>query len=145
MKKIVRLTEADLVKLIKNLIKESEPNDNKPNDDVKKVINTLEELGWIEPKTTNVYEDHFEIYSIVGEQFDYFELGNFLIIDVEGEGDNINLFIRGEDYGEDDDIESKEILLDYIYENWGETLADEDIQLFDDRDDDDDYYFADEE
>jgi hypothetical protein len=33
--------------------------------------------------------------------------------------------------------------LDYIYENWGETLADEDIQLFDDRDDD--YYFADEE
>jgi hypothetical protein len=135
-----------LVKLIKNLIKESEPGDNKPNDDVKKVINTLEELGWIEPKTTNVYEDHFEIYSIVDEQFDYFELGNFLIIDVEGEGDNINLFIRGEDYGEDDDIESKEILLDYIYENWGETLADEDIQLFDDRDDDDDdYYFADEE
>jgi hypothetical protein len=144
MKKIVRLTEADLVKLIKNLIKESEPNDNKPNDDVKKVINTLEELGWIEPKTTNVYEDHFEIYSIVDEQFDYFELGNFLIIDVEGEGDNINLFIRGEDYGEDDDIESKEILLDYIYENWGETLADEDIQLFDDRDDEE-YYFDDEE
>jgi hypothetical protein len=144
MKKIVRLTEADLVKLIKNLIKESEPNDNKPNDDVKKVINTLEELGWIEPKTTNGYKDHFEIYSIVDEQFDYFELGNYLIIDVEGEGDNINLFIRGEDYGEDDDIESKEILLDYIYENWGETLADEDIQLFDDRDDEE-YYFDDEE
>jgi|LakMenEpi03Aug12_release.lakeMendotaPanAssembly.Ray.scaffolds.fasta_scaffold969799_2 hypothetical protein len=143
MKKIVRLTETDLVKLIKNLIKESEPG-NKPNDDVRKVVNTLEELGWIDPETTNVYEDHFEIYSIVGEQFDYFELGNFLIIDVEGEGDNINLFIRGEDYGEDDDIESKEILLDYIYENWDDTLATEDIQLFDDRDDEE-YYFDDEE
>ena len=144
MKKIVRLTETDLVKLIKNLIKESEPGNNKPNDDVRKVVNTLKELGWIDPETTNVYQDHFEIYSIVGEQFDYFELGNYLIIDVEGEGDNINLFIRGEDYGEDDDIESKEILLDYIYENWGDTLAAEDIQLFDDRDDEE-YYFDDEE
>lgn len=140
MKKIIRLTEGDLIKLIKRVINESEPNpmDDMPNADVRKVIHTLEGLGWIEPETVNVYEDHFEIYSIEGKQFDYFELGNFLIIDVEGDGDEINLYIRGEDYGEEDDIESKEVLMDYIIDNWGDVLSDKGIELYV-TDDDEEY------
>ena len=140
MKKIIRLTESDLVRLVKRVIKESEPSNNKPNEDVRKVVNTLEELGWIDSETTNVYEDHFEIYSIVGEQFDYFELGNYLIIDVDAVDGDINLFVRGEDYGEDDEIEAKEILMDYLSDKWEDTLAKEDIVLFVDRDDDDDLF-----
>jgi hypothetical protein len=141
MKKIIRLTESDLIKLVKRVINESTPNvsDDIPNADVRKVINTLEGLGWIESKTINVYEDHFEIYSIEGKEFDYFGmLGNYLIVDVEGEGDGINIYIRGEDYGEDDDIESKEVLMDYIIDNWVDVLSEKDIELY--VNDDEEYY-----
>jgi len=184
MKKIIRLTESDLIKLVKRVINEQKkfinqdkvdsildkinktgmdslsdtdkqildkPDDDwsdldtdeekegeTPNEDVQKVVRTLEELGWIEPETVNVYNDHFEVYSIVGEEFDYFELGNYLIIDVEDDDQgDINIYIRGEDYGEEEDIESKGILNDYLIDNWGDILASKNIELF--VDDTDEY------
>jgi hypothetical protein len=117
-----------------------------PNDDVKKVVNFLEKMEWIDPETTFVYEDHFILYQInsrSGEDFDFLDSKNYLKIDVVGEDDDtpedqrsvfykkqINLHINGikkeKVVGRDEDFQ---IVWDYIRKKWGEYLERENIKI----------------
>ena len=136
MKKIVRLTESDLVKLVKRVLSEQDDFDEeldmeKGNDDVQYVVKTLLELNLVDKNVINVYEDYFEVYSIKGENFEYFtKADGFLVFEVEPFDDEINLFFHGEDYDEDElDVKWRKEVYQYILDNWTELLYKKGIMI----------------
>ena len=127
MKKIVRLTESDLVKLVKRIIIEQGEMDS---EDIQYVVKTLKELDLVDADVMNVYEDNFELYSIKGQRFDYFEESDgYLVFEVEPEDDFLNVFVRGEDYGEEEDMEMRLEVYRYIMDNWFDVLEEKKIML----------------
>jgi hypothetical protein len=130
MKKIVRLTENDLVKLVKRIINEQGEMDSEGNEDIQYVVKTLKELNLVDSDQMNVYDDNFELYSIKGKRFDYFEKSDgYLVFEVEPEDDFLNLFVSGEDYGEDGDAEMRFEVYRYIMDNWFDVLEEKNIIL----------------
>jgi hypothetical protein len=91
----------------------------------------LLDLNFIDKDTINIHEDFFEVYSIVGEDFEYFNDGEgYLIFEVERQGDLINVYFYGEDYNEDqDDNEWGNEVYDYIFDNWHEPLMKKKIDI----------------
>ena len=99
MKKIIRLTESDLIKLVKKVISEQQDSVG----DIAQVVKVLEDLNLVDSDQMNIYEDNFELYSIKGKSFPYFEESDgYLVFEVEPEDNFLNLFVSGEDYGEED-------------------------------------------
>jgi hypothetical protein len=134
MKKIIKLTESDLIKLVKRVISEQDDFDeevemDKGNDDVEYVVKTLLELNLVDKDVINIYEDSFEVYSIKGENFEYFtKADGYLVFEVEREDDYINIFFHGEDYGEDElDVKWRKEVYGYLLENWDEPLYNKNI------------------
>ena len=126
MKKIVRLTESDLVKLVNKVISEQQDSVG----DIAQVVKVLEDLNLVDSDQMNIYEDNFELYSIKGKSFPYFEESDgYLVFEVEPEDDFLNLFVSGEDYGEEEDIEMRLELFRYIMDNWFDVLEEKNIML----------------
>jgi hypothetical protein len=126
MKKIVRLTESDLVKLVNKVISEQQDSVG----DIAQVVKVLEDLNLVDSDQMNIYEDNFELYSIKGKSFPYFEESDgYLVFEVEPEDDFLNLFVSGEDYGEEEDIEMRLEVFRYIMDNWFDVLEEKNIML----------------
>lgn len=126
MKKIITLTESDLIKLVNKVISEQEDSVG----DIAQVVEVLEDLNLVDSDHMNIYEDNFELYSIKGKNFPYFaESDGYLVFEVEPEDDFLNLFVRGEDYGEEDDIEMRLEVFRYIMDNWFDPLYEKNIML----------------
>lgn len=128
---VIRLTESDLTRIVKRVIKEysneEDVNLSNKNDDLQYVVKTLLDLNFIDKDTINIQEDFFEVYSIVGEDFEYFNDGEgHLIFEVERQGDLINVYFYGEDYGEDQDDNE---VYNYIFDNWYEPLMKKKIDI----------------
>ena len=127
MKKIVRLTESDLVKLVNKVISEQQDSVG----DIAQVVKLLEDLNLVDSDQMNIYEDNFELYSIKGKSFPYFEESDgYLVFEVEPEDDFLNLFVSGEDYGEEEDIEMRlevfRYIMDYtlfFFKHWNKHKA----------------------
>ena len=126
MKKIIRLTQSDLVKLVKKVISEQQDSVG----DIAQVVKVLEDLNLVDSDQMNIYEDNFELYSIKGKSFPYFEESDgYLVFEVEPEDDFLNLFVSGEDYGEEEDIEMRLEVFRYIMDNWFDVLEEKNIML----------------
>jgi hypothetical protein len=126
MKKIIRLTESDLVKLVNKVISEQQDSVG----DIAQVVKVLEDLNLVDSDQMNIYEDNFELYSIKGKSFPYFEESDgYLVFEVEPEDDFLNLFVSGEDYGEEEDIEMRLEVFRYIMDNWFDVLEEKNIML----------------
>jgi hypothetical protein len=126
MKKIVRLTESDLVKLVNKVISEQQDSVG----DIAQVVKVLEDLNLVDSDQMNIYEDNFELYSIKGKSFPYFEESDgYIVFEVEPEDDFLNLFVSGEDYGEEEDIEMRLEVFRYIMDNWFDVLEEKNIML----------------
>lgn len=126
MKKIIRLTESDLIKLVKKVISEQQDSVG----DIAQVVKVLEDLNLVDSDQMNIYEDNFELYSIKGKSFPYFEESDgYLVFEVEPEDDFLNLFVSGEDYGEEEDIEMRLEVFRYIMDNWFDVLEEKNIML----------------
>jgi hypothetical protein len=59
MKKVIKLTESDLTRIVKRVIKENEDNN------VKKLVSLLVNNGLVDEENINVYDDHIEVYGIL--------------------------------------------------------------------------------
>ena len=126
MKKIIRLTESHLVKLVNKVISEQQDSVG----DIAQVVKVLEDLNLVDSDQMNMYEDNFELYSIKGKSFPYFEESDgYLVFEVEPEDDFLNLFVSGEDYGEEEDIEMRLEVFRYIMDNWFDVLEEKNIML----------------
>lgn len=168
MKKIIRLTEGDLIKLIKRVINEGEDDELEnifklsrddyelgkmliSNYDItmdelyqKMVIKILDKLGFIDMDEVEVGDDEFFINSIKGKDFDYFDDGNYLRFEIELEDRTINLFVFAESYFPEEGVDSdlKMEVYKYMDENWSNPLFEEGILFSIDPfdDDTDDFY-----
>jgi hypothetical protein len=138
MKKIVRLTESDLIKLVKRVISEQDDFDDeegldidKGNEDVQYVVKTLLDSNLVDKDVINIYEDSFEVYSIKGKNFDYFtKADGYLVFEVERDDDYITIFFHGEDYDEDElDVKWRKEVYGYLLENWDEPLYENNILI----------------
>ena len=163
MKKIIRLTEGELVKLIKRVINEGEEDELEnifkisrddyelaemliSNYDItmdelyqKEVIKILDKLGFIDKEEVEVGDDEFLVYSIKGKDFDYFDGGNYLRFEIELEDRFINLFVFAESYFEEEGVDPdlKMDIYKYMDENWSNPLYKEGILFSIDPFDDD--------
>ena len=120
MKKIVRLTERDLTRIIKRVINEQEENEEEGNDNVQKLVSLLVDNGLVDMDNMNIYDDHIEVYGIEGWDFDYFE-ENFIILYPENIEEGI-VNVEGEDYGESIDEEEFDEVMSHISYDWEDKL-----------------------
>jgi hypothetical protein len=120
MKKIVRLTERDLTRIIKRVINEQEENEEEGNDNVQKLVSLLVDNGLVDMDNMNIYDDHIEVYGIEGWDFDYFE-ENFIILYPENIEEGI-VNVEGEDYGESIDEEEFDEVMSHISYEWEDKL-----------------------
>lgn len=115
MKKIIRLTESDLTRIVKRVILEG-----RSSSKIKKLISILLENNLVDKEYINVYKDYIEIYSINGCDSGYF-MENFIRL-YPSDIDNGIVHIDGEYYEEEIDEEEYQEVLDYIFENWEPLL-----------------------
>jgi hypothetical protein len=116
MKKIIRLTESDLTRLIKRMV-----NEEKEDNNVKKLLSVLVNNGLVDEENMNVYDDNIEVYSINGYDFPYFEENFIILYPIEiNEG---VVYVEREDYGESIDDEEYDEVISHITFNWGESLG----------------------
>jgi hypothetical protein len=115
MKKIIRLTERDLTRIVKRMIKEE-----RVSSDVKKLISILKDNNLIDTETINVYYDHIEVYSIKDNDFPYFE-DNF--IKLYPNIDEGVVYVEREDYGEEIDEDEYDEVINHIWSDWEEKLG----------------------
>ena len=121
MKKIVRLTERDLSRIVKRVIKENDENDEEEgNDNVQKLVSLLVNNGLVDKEKMNIYDDHIEVYGIEGWDFDYFE-ENFISLYPENIDEGI-VNVEGEDYGESIDEEEFDEVMSHIFVDWEDKL-----------------------
>jgi hypothetical protein len=133
MKKIVRLTESDLTRIVRRVIKENDDykdrsmndpyysdDEDDSSDEVKKLISMIEENNLVDKEDINIYSDHIEIYSINGCDSEYF-MENFIRL-YPDDIDNGFIRVDGENYEEEIDDEEYQEVLDYIFENWEPLL-----------------------
>lgn len=117
MKKIIKLTESDLTRIVKRVI-----NENTENNDVRKLISILVKNDLIDMNedTINIYDDHIEVYSIKGFDYPYFE-ENFIRL-YPNEIEEGVVYVEREDYGEPIDDEEYEEVINHITSDWEEKL-----------------------
>jgi hypothetical protein len=120
MKKIIRLTETDLSRIVKRVIKEQEENDEEGNNDVQKLVSLLVDNGLVDKEKMNIYDNYIEVYGIEGWDFDYFE-ENFIILYPENIDEGI-VNVEGEDYGESIDEEEFDEVMSHIFVDWEDKL-----------------------
>jgi hypothetical protein len=121
MKKIVRLTERDLSRIVKRVINEQEENDEEEgNDNVRKLVSLLVDNGLVDKEKMNIYDYYIEVYGIEGWDFGYFE-ENFIIL-YPGNIDEGIVNVKGEDYGESIDDEEYDEVINHIWSDWEEKL-----------------------
>ena len=121
MKKIVRLTERDLSRIVKRVINEQEENDEEEgNDSVQKLVSLLVDNGLVDKEKMNIYDDYIEVYGIEGWDFGYFE-ENFIIL-YPGDIDEGIVNVEGEDYGESIDEEEFDEVMSHISYDWEDKL-----------------------
>lgn len=158
MKKIIRLTEGDLINIVKQVVNEARfenqsdidkildkinkygmesltwaekeilnsPEDSEHtfegNDAVHNIISQLAKSKLINPENVNVDEDSFEVYSIPGQQFCYFDSYDYIRFHVlNDEEDNIMLVIDSDDVfpnEDEDETECRLELYSYIVDTW---------------------------
>jgi hypothetical protein len=134
MKKIIRLTESDLTRIVRRVIKENDDykdrsmndpyysdDEDDSSDEVKKLISIIEENNLVDKEDINIYSDHIEIYSINGCDSEYF-MENFIRL-YPDDIDNGFIRVDGENYEEEIDDEEYQEVLDYIFENWEPLLV----------------------
>jgi hypothetical protein len=119
MKKVIRLTESDLTRIVKRVIKENRLT-SPPNENVRKLMSLLTKNNLIDLEYVNVYQDYIEVYKIIGCDSGYF-MDNFIRLHPE-DIDNDVVYVDGEHYGEEIDEEEYEEVLEYIIENWEPLL-----------------------
>jgi hypothetical protein len=120
MKKYYRLTETDLSRIVKRVIKEQEENNEEGNDDVQKLVSLLVDNGLVDKEKMNIYDNYIEVYGIEGWDFDYFE-ENFIILYPENIDEGI-VNVEGEDYGESIDEEEFDEVMSHIFVDWEDKL-----------------------
>lgn len=120
MKKIIRITESDLARIVKRVIKENRLT-SPPNENVRNLMSLLTKNNLIDPEYVNVYQDYIEVYKIIGCDSDYF-MENFIRLYPE-DIDNDVVYVDGEHYEEEIDEEEYEEVLEYIIENWNPLLG----------------------
>lgn len=118
MKKVIKLTESDLTKIVERVISEETEN-----DDVKKLISLLvnNDLIDMDNDTVNVYDDHIEVYHIKGHEFPYFE-DNYIKLHPEFNDDESVVFVEREDYEDYIDDEQYEEVISHIWSDWEDKL-----------------------
>jgi hypothetical protein len=160
MKKVIKLSESELVKIIRNIVSESKfekqydvdkildkinkygmdsltwvekeiinnPDDSNFNfegrDEVHDIITQLSKSKLIDPELVNLNEDSFEVYSIPGKDFCYFESYDFIRFNVlNDEEGNIMLVIDDDQVfsnEDEDETECRYELYSYIMDTWPE-------------------------
>lgn len=115
MKKVIRLTESDLEKIVKRIINEGSDNG------VQKLVSLLVDNGLVNEEDINIEGDNIEIYGINGLETGYF-LDNHITLHPYSI-DNGEVYVEGQYYEEEIDEKEYEEVMDYIYNNWEPKLG----------------------
>lgn len=90
-KKIIQLTENDLEKIVKRIIKEEAGTDLLTN-----ALNVMVKNGLVDMENVNVYKDNFEVYGFNKGPREYF-LDNHIVFEVGGVDELFLNFVMYED------------------------------------------------
>lgn len=116
MKKVIRLNESDLERIVLRVIKESEKGSNLMGF----ILNKLVDSGLVLLSNVNIVEDGFEVHTMEGEYFDYFT-DNFIKFEQSGDNDVILNFVK---YEEEEDTEQAIEVLEWLYPKLDEIFGD---------------------
>jgi hypothetical protein len=126
-KKVIRLNENDIEKLVKKIIKE-----NSETSLLNYVLNAMIKSNLVSTDMVTDYGDRFEVYGFNGPDFNYF-LDNHIVFEGENE-----IFLNFEMYEEDVDMEDALEVSNWLYPKLTKLFG-EDVTFFDNLDNDEDY------
>jgi hypothetical protein len=115
--KVIRLTEQDLERMVRRIIKESDEFDDE--DLLTYVLNVMVKNGLVDKKNVNVYDNNFEVYGFNKGPREYF-LDNHIVFEVGGVDELFFNFVMGE---EDIDAQDALEVVNWLYPTLDELFG----------------------
>lgn len=122
MAKIIKLTEKDIEKMIRRIVKENDADyTTKKPDLLKTILKAMVDNKLVSLSNVNIQDNHFVVYAFNGPIFEYF-MDNYITFEKGGDSE---VFLNFEMYEEDVDMPDALKVIDWLYPKLYNIFGDE--------------------